>query len=85
MIRRMAFRYSESHYGHWLPLMLADRIGIVEGLLDDLVHLRFPNIAAERGWKAEWRHNRQSLVARILLGVAIVVAVIALIIWLVRR
>src|SRR5688572_23491240 len=25
MLRRFAFRYSESSYGHWLPLMLADR------------------------------------------------------------
>ncbi len=24
MIRRYAFRYSESSYGHWLPLLLAD-------------------------------------------------------------
>ena len=36
MIRRVAFRYSESSYGHWLPLMLADRVGVVEGVLEDL-------------------------------------------------
>jgi hypothetical protein len=30
-IRRFAFRYSESSYGHWLPLMLADRVSVVEG------------------------------------------------------
>ena len=31
MLRRVAFNYSESSYLLWLPLMLADRIGIVEG------------------------------------------------------
>ena len=36
MIRRFAFKYSESSYGHWLPLMLADRVNKVEGVLDDL-------------------------------------------------
>ena len=32
MLRRFAFKYSESDYGHWLPLMLADRVGEVEGM-----------------------------------------------------
>ena len=32
MIRRFAFNYSESSYGHWLPLMLADRVNQVEGV-----------------------------------------------------
>ncbi len=36
VIRRYAFKSSESEYGHWLPLLLADRINVVEGILDDL-------------------------------------------------
>jgi hypothetical protein len=68
MLRRFAFKYSESNYGHWLPLMLADRIGVVEGVIQDLTHGHIPNTFAERGWKAEWKHNRTSLVGRILLG-----------------
>src|SRR5919205_3586716 len=66
MIRRFAFKYSESSYGHWLPLMLADRVNVAEGVLDDLKHGHAPNILAELGWKAEWKHNRRSLVRRIL-------------------
>src|SRR6476661_4521598 len=31
MIRRFAFKYSESSYGHWLPLVLADRVNMIEG------------------------------------------------------
>ena len=68
MIRRVAFKYSESSYGHWLPLMLADRVGVVEGMLEDLTRGRIPNILAERGWKAEWKHNRKSVVTRVVVG-----------------
>lgn len=64
MIRRFAFKYSESHYGHWLPLLLADRVDVVEGVLDDLVHGHIPNIFAEKGYKAEWKHNRTAFVTK---------------------
>ena len=77
MLRRFAFRYSESSYGHWLPLMLADRVGVVEGVLDDLKHGHAPNFLAELGWKAEWKHNRRSLVRRILVRVALISAAVA--------
>jgi hypothetical protein len=77
VLRRLAFRYSESSYGHWLPLVLADRVGVVEGVLGDLKHGHVPNVFAERGWKAEWKHNRTTLVRRILVGVALVSAAVA--------
>jgi hypothetical protein len=77
VIRRIAFRYSESSYGHWLPLMLADRVSVVEGVLGDLKHGRVPNVFAERGWKAEWKHNRTSLVLRILVRVVLISAAVA--------
>lgn len=32
----LAFKYSENSYGHWVPLMLADRIGMIEGVVGDL-------------------------------------------------
>ncbi|MEI7037149.1 hypothetical protein [Fulvimonas yonginensis] len=34
-IRRRAFRRSESDMRHWMLLLLADRVNVVEGLLDD--------------------------------------------------
>jgi hypothetical protein len=76
MLRRMAFKYSESSYGHWLPLMLADRVSVVEGVLDDLRHGQVPNLIAELGWKAEWKHNRSNLVRRVLVRVALVSAAV---------
>jgi hypothetical protein len=76
MLRRYAFRYSESSYGHWLPLMLADRVSMVEGLLEDVAHGHVPNIPGELGWKAEWRHNRKSLLTRLLIGAVVTSAVV---------
>ena len=79
MIRRFAFNYSESSYGHWLPLMLADRVNAVEGVLDDLASGHVPNVFAERGWNAEWRHNREKLVGRVLVGAVLVSAAVGII------
>jgi hypothetical protein len=76
-IRRAAFQYSENSYGHWVPLMLADRIGMVEGVVEDLAHGHVPNIFGEMGWKAEWEHNRKSLVTRILVGTVLASVAVA--------
>ena len=77
MIRRFAFRYSESSYGHWLPLMAADRIGIVEGVLHDLTRAKVPNVFVERGYRAEWKHNRASLMLRLGIKLALIGAAVA--------
>jgi hypothetical protein len=79
MIRRLAFAYSESSYGHWLPLMLADRVGVVEGVAHDLSRGHVPNVFAEWGWKAEWKYNREKLVGRVLVGALVASAAVGLI------
>ncbi|HYC73271.1 hypothetical protein [Brevundimonas sp.] len=48
-LRRQAFRFSESQWGHWLLLMLADRINTVEGLAQDVRRGRMPNPLVEMG------------------------------------
>ena len=58
MLRRFAYRFSESSFVHWIPLLLADRINVVEGIIDDLGRGHIPNIIKERGWTAEWKYNR---------------------------
>ena len=75
-IRRFAFKFSESEYGHWLPLLIADRVNAVEGIIDDLRHGHVPNIFAERGWAAEWKYNRKELVKKMIIGAAVASAVI---------
>lgn len=77
-IRRYAFTRSESEYGHWLPLLLADRINVVEGIIDDLKRGHIPNIFAEKGWKADWQYNRMGLLRNVVVGVGIATVAIAL-------
>lgn len=65
MIRRYAFKHSEDRYRHWLPLILADRINVVEGLFEDFSKGYFPNVGAERGWKVEWKHNPKGMAIKV--------------------
>ncbi len=71
MIRRYAFKHSEGRWSHWLPLILADRVNMIEGIVDDLRHGHIPNIIAERGWKSEWKYNRKSLWSKVAAGVLV--------------
>lgn len=79
MIRRGAFRWSESNWLHWLLLMGADRINVVEGIVEDLSRGKLPNIPAEMGIRAEWRHNRKGLAIKsgVALGTTSLVLLLA--------
>lgn len=70
-LRRHAFKYSEGNWNHWLTLLLADRVDMIEGIVEDVKKGQFPNIIAERGWTAEWKYNRQNFILNTALGVSI--------------
>jgi hypothetical protein len=79
-IRRQAFKFSESSYGRWLPLILADRVDMLEGIADDIRHGKIPNIFEELGLKAEWKYNRKFFIlktAAIGLATAAIITVLA--------
>jgi hypothetical protein len=76
-LRRYAFRFSEGSSGHWMTLILADRINAIEGIVDDIKQGRFPNIIAERGWTAEWKYNRKGVIKNLVIGVFVASAAIA--------
>jgi hypothetical protein len=84
-IRRAAFQYSENRYRHWLPLLMADRVNVVEGVLTDLAKGHVPNVYKERGWDAEWKYNRGLLVAKIAVRAALVAGAAALIYRAIKR
>jgi len=77
-IRRFAFKYSESSYGHWLPLLVADRVNVIEGIVDDIKKGHIPNIFAEKGWKAEWKYNRADMIRKIALTALATAALVML-------
>ena len=68
MIRRASFGLSEDSQIHWVSLMLADRIQVFEGLLQDFASGKIPNIFSELGWKAQWKHDRAGLVTKVAIG-----------------
>lgn len=71
ILRRYAFRFSEGSAGHWMTLILADRVNVIEGIVDDLAYGHVPNIFAEKGWNAEWKYNRKGVVRKVVVGVAV--------------
>jgi len=76
MIRRYAFQHSEDRYRHWIPLILADRINVFEGLIEDVKFGKFPNMIKERGLAMEWKYNRAGLVKK-----AVTIAVVGTILF----
>lgn len=85
MIRRAAFKKSESSYGRWVPLILADRIQVFEGMLDDLRHGIMPNTFAERGWGAEWKYNRKGFLKKSAAALAVTAGVGLAVLLLTRK
>ena len=81
MIRRGAFTWSESNWMHWLLLMGADRINVVEGIVHDFSRGKIPNIPAEMGARAEWQHNKKGFATK----VGILAGATALTVIVVRR
>jgi hypothetical protein len=63
-MRKLAFGYSENDLRHWLLLLAADRVNVVEGLADDLASGHVPRLYAETGGRAELRHNPKAAVAK---------------------
>ncbi|MGJ7543336.1 hypothetical protein [Variovorax sp. LT1R16] len=69
-LRRRAFKHSENDLRHWLILLLADRVDVGEGLIDDLSRGHVPNLYAEMGGRAELRHNPLGAARKAAIGVA---------------
>ncbi|WP_373496045.1 hypothetical protein [Aquiflexum sp.] len=80
-LRRFAFEHGENEFSHWIPLILADRVNAIEGILDDIKHAKFPNIIKEKGWPAQWKHDKKGLITKL----AIFTTITAGTIWLLVR
>lgn len=70
-LRRHAFKYSEGSAKHWMTLILADRVNMVEGMIEDIKAGIFPNVVKERGWTAEWKYNKKGLTKNVVAGIAV--------------
>jgi hypothetical protein len=72
LIRAGAFRFSENDLRHWLMLLFADRVNVVEGIIEDLAHGHVPNLFTEMGGPAEWKHNRQGFIRKAVIAGGVV-------------
>ena len=72
MLRRVAFKYSENDLRHWMLLLLADRVNMVEWVGCDLMRGHVPNVFAEMGGKAEFKYNRQAAIQKAVVVSAVV-------------
>jgi hypothetical protein len=70
-IRRLAYKYSESSFARWLPLIIADRIDSMEGVVSDIAKGHDLNLLSQRGWQAEWKYNRESVMTKLIVGAAV--------------
>ncbi|MEZ2353371.1 hypothetical protein [Caballeronia sp. RCC_10] len=71
-IRRVAYKLPENDLRHWLMLIAADRVNVVEGIVDDLRRGYVPNVLGEMGIRSELRHNPAGLVRKALIATAVV-------------
>lgn len=77
-IRRLAYKLPENDLRHWLMLIAADRVNMVEGIVEDLSHGHVPNVLGEMGIRSELRYNPAGLVRKTLITAAVVGGIMAL-------
>ena len=72
LIRAGAFRFSENDIRRWLMLLFADRVNVVEGIIEDLSRGHVPDIFREMGGPAEWKYNRAGFYRKAAVAGAVV-------------
>lgn len=72
LLREQAYKYGEAKIHRWLLLLLADRINVVEGLVEDLSKGHIPNVFDEMGLKSELKYNKKAFFKRVFTGVVLV-------------
>jgi hypothetical protein len=92
VLRTTAYKFGEGRLAHWMTLMLADRVDVIEGLLDDLTHAHVPNLVRERGWKSKFTGDRgpkgrtaESTAAPKMLLAGAAVGIVVAGVWLATR
>ena len=71
VLRRYAYKLGEGKVQHWLLLLMADRIDVLEGLGADLMRGHFPNLYKEAGYAASWKYDKKLFAKRALKQAAI--------------
>ncbi|MET7257154.1 hypothetical protein [Dyadobacter fermentans] len=75
-LRRFAFKFSESTWTHWLALLVADRVNMIEGIGQDLKSGHIPDLFTEHGGRSELKYNKAGLIKKVAAGFAVATLVI---------
>ena len=76
VLRSYAYEYGEATNRHWLTLMLADRIDVIESLITGVLQGKPDHYLDEKAWNqklkhpTEGRNGRYALIGAALLGAA---------------
>ncbi|HEX4923146.1 MAG TPA: hypothetical protein VFV50_03635 [Bdellovibrionales bacterium] len=65
MMRDFAYKFSEGRFAHWLTLLAADRVNVLEGIISDLRSGHIPNIPKEMGIGAELKYNKKAFLLKV--------------------
>jgi hypothetical protein len=78
-IRNFAYTYSEGRMTHWLLLLFADRVNVIEDLALDLSKGRLPNLWREMGLSSELKYNKKNFIKNIMLASVGIIGIFALV------
>ena len=85
LLRDYAFEYGEATNRHWMTLILADRVGMVESMVTEALHGRPDRYIQEKGWSAYRKYGMPPMDSRRTAMVAGVTALSAIALALVLR
>lgn len=58
-LRDYAYQYGEGANRHWMTLIMADRVDMVETMIQDALRGRPDHIVREKGWSALLKYDRE--------------------------
>jgi hypothetical protein len=83
-LRDYAYQYSEGTNRHWMTLVFADRVDVLESLVTGIFSGKPDNIPAEKAWGTRLRAVDPARRVRFIAAGAAVVGAVALGIWLTK-
>jgi hypothetical protein len=85
LIRRFAYTFGEGKMQHWLLLLFADRVDVVEGVVEDLAKGHVPNFFKEAGYPASWKYDKTVFAKRVGKNLLMASLVVGGVLWLRRK
>ena len=64
-LRKLAAKYDESDYRHWIPIAIADRVGKIEAVLEDLApDNTILDSIVEFGRNTDWTADKKTILKK---------------------